>query len=360
MDFTGVKPAGSEPAGTCRQCRSGKIELMNILFLTRYFYPHIGGVEKQVLKLSQELIKRGHQVTVITLKHDSHLKNQEIVSKIKIIRIPYLKMKYSGLLAIWLWLFKNIRLLKSTDIIHAHSVLIWYWPLRLLLPKKPVYVTFHGWEGIYPIPKKNILIRKIDAFLAWKNITIGDYVVKHYRIKADKIMYAAVDLPKQQSQKKDYRRLIYVGRLDPDTGLEKILQALSYLKGFTIDFCGGGPLADECKKFGMVHGFVEPNLFLAKAFICLSPGGASILEAFTYKCLIITTYNNPVKKDYLLMTPFASSIIVKETPSALAQAIKYYSQHPSAAQAKINQAYAWVKTQNWEQAVKLYLKLWQQ
>jgi len=333
---------------------------MNILFLTRYFYPHIGGVEKQVLKLSQELIKRGHQVTIITLKHDSHLKNQEIVSKIKIIRIPYLKIKYFGLLSIWLWLLKNIKLLKQADIVHSHSVLIWYWPFRLLLPKKPVYVTFHGWEGIYPIPKKNILIRKIDAFLAWKNITIGDYVVKHYRIKADKIMYAAVDLPKQQSQKKDYRRLIYVGRLDPDTGLEKILQALSYLKGFTIDFCGGGPLADECKKFGMVHGFVEPNLFLAKAFICLSPGGASILEAFTYKCLIITTYNNPVKKDYLLMTPFASSIIVKETPSALAQAIKYYSQHPSAAQAKINQAYAWVKTQNWEQAVKLYLKLWQQ
>ena len=333
---------------------------MNILFLTRYFYPHIGGVEKQVLKLSQELIKRGHQVTIITLKHDSHLKNQEIVSKIKIIRIPYLKIKYFGLLSIWLWLLKNIKLLKQADIVHSHSVLIWYWPFRLLLPKKPVYVTFHGWEGIYPIPWKNILIRKIDAFLAWKNITIGDYVVKHYRIKADKIMYAAVDLPKQQSQKKDYRRLIYVGRLDPDTGLEKILQALSYLKGFTIDFCGGGPLADECKKFGMVHGFVEPNLFLAKAFICLSPGGASILEAFTYKCLIITTYNNPVKKDYLLMTPFASSIIVKETPSALAQAIKYYSQHPSAAQAKINQAYAWVKTQNWEQAVKLYLKLWQQ
>ena len=333
---------------------------MKILFLARYFYPHIGGVEKQVFKLSQELIKRGHQVTVITLKHDSHLKNQEIVSKIKIIRIPYLKIKYFGLLSIWLWLLKNIKLLKQADIVHSHSVLIWYWPFRLLLPKKPVYVTFHGWEGIYPIPKKNILIRKIDALVAWKNIVIHDYVVKHYGIKADKIMYTAVDLPKQPLLKKDCQRLVYVGRLDQDTGLEKILQALSYLKGFTIDFCGNGPLAAECRKYGTVHSFVNPNPFFAKAFICLSPGVTSILEAFTYKCLIITTYNNPVKKDYLLMTPFASSIIVKETPSALAQAIKYYSQHPSAAQAKINQAYAWVKTQNWEQAVKLYLKLWQQ
>ena len=332
---------------------------MKILFLARYFYPHVGGVEKQVLQLSRQLIKKNHQVTVVTLKYEPGLTNQETIDQIKIIRIPYLKIKYFGLLSIWLWLFKNINLLKQANIIHAHSVLIWYWPFRLLLPKKPVYVTFHGWEGIYPIPKKNILIRKIDALIARKNIVIHDYVIKHYGIKADKIMYTAVDLPKQLPSKKDYQRLVYVGRLDPDTGLPKILQALSNLKGFTIDFCGNGPLAGECKKYGTVHGFVDPNLFLAKAFICLSPGVTSILEAFTYKCLIITTYNNPLKKDYLLMTPFASSIIVKDKSSALAQAIKYYSKHPSAAQTKINQAYSWVKTQNWEATVKLYLKLWQ-
>ncbi len=333
---------------------------MKIVFLSRFFYPHIGGVEKQVLELSKRLIKKGHRVTVVTLKHQPGLSTREIFEQIKIIRIPYLKLKYLGLLYIWLWFISHRDLFESADVIHAHSVLIWYWPLKLFFPRKPVYVTFHGWEGIYPIPKKNILIKRIDALIARKNIVIHDYVTKHYVIKADKIMYTAVDLPKQTNFKKDFRRLVYVGRLDPDTGLEKILQALSYLKGFHIDFCGDGPLADECKKFGTVHDFVDPNLFLAKAFICLSPGVTSILEAFTYKCLIITTYNNPVKKDYLLMTPFASSIIVKDAPSALVQSIKYYSQHPSVAQAKINQAYAWVKTQNWEAVVKLYLKLWQQ
>lgn len=332
---------------------------MKILFLTRYFYPHIGGVEKQVFKLSQELIKRGHQVTIITLKHEPDLKKQEIASKIKIIRIPYLKLKYLGLLAIWLWLLRNINLLKQADIVHSHSVLIWYWPFRLLLPKKPIYVTFHGWEGIYPIPKKNILIRKIDALVAWKNIVIHDYVAKHYGIKADKIMYTAVDLPKQPLQKKDYQRLVYIGRLNPDTGLEKILRALSFLKGFTIDFCGDGPLAAECKKYGTVHGFVDPNPFLAQVFICLSPGVTSILEAFSHQCLIITTYNNPVKKDYLLMTPFAGWIVVKNSPEKLAEAIWRYSQNPSLAENQINQAYAWVKTQDWPAAVKLYLKLWQ-
>lgn len=333
---------------------------MKILFLCRFFHPHIGGVEKQVFELSLRLIKKNHQVTVITLKHDPDLTDQEIIRQIKIIRIPYLKIKYLGLFSIWLWLFRNIRLIKNSDLVHAHSVLIWYWPFRLLLPRKPIYTTFHGWEGIYPIPKKNILIRKIDALVAWKNITIHDYVMKHYGIKADKIMYTAVDLPEQTNFKKDFYRLVYVGRLDEDTGLKKILKALSYLKNFQVDFCGDGPLADQCRQYGNVHGWVDPTPFYQKAFICLSPGVTSILEAFSHQCLVITTYNNPVKKDYLLMTPFAQSIIVKQSPLALSQAIKHYSKHPRAAEPKIARAYQWVKTQNWQEAVKLYQQVWQQ
>lgn len=333
---------------------------MKIVFLTRFFYPHVGGVEKQVLQLSQRLIKKGHQVTVITLKHQSNLKLSDSYHQIKIIRIPYLKIKYFGLLYIWLWFITHQYIIKSANVVHAHSVLIWYWPLRFLLPKKPLYVTFHGWEGIYPIPKKNIFIRRIDSLLAQKKIAIHDYVTKHYGIKADKIMYTAVDMPKQAKIKKDLKRLVYVGRLDEDTGLEKILASLTHLQGFSVDFCGDGPLSVKCKKFGQVHGWVDPTPFYQKAFICLSPGVTSILEAFSHQCLVVTTYNNPVKKDYLLMTPFAHSLIVKNSPLAMAKAIKYYAKHPLLAQPKIKAASDWVKTQNWPKAVKLYEQVWQQ
>ncbi|MDZ4229368.1 MAG: glycosyltransferase family 4 protein [Patescibacteria group bacterium] len=333
---------------------------MKIVFLSRFFYPHIGGVEKQVLELSRRLITKGHQVRVVTTQHERGLKKTATKDGLKIIRLTPPPLKYLGLLYIWGWLVGHINLFKSADIIHAHSVLIWYWPLKLLLPKKPIYVTFHGWEGIYPIPKKNILIRKIDAWVARKNITIHDYVTKHYGIKADEIMYTAVDLPKATNFKKDYRRLIYVGRLDEDTGLRQILQALSFLPGFRVDWCGDGPLAGECKKFGPVHGFTDPRPFYQTAFICLSPGVTSILEAFTYKCLVATTYNNPVKKDYLLMTPFKNWIVVKSSPQKLAEAIKHYSADPASAQSRIRSAYAWVKTQNWDRAVKLYEAVWRQ
>jgi glycosyltransferase involved in cell wall biosynthesis len=245
-------------------------------------------------------------------------------------------------------------------VVHFHGSFIWYWPVRFLLPSKAVYVTFHGWEGVYPIPFKNKLIRKIDAALARKNIAISGYLEKWYGFKADEISYTAVDLPKENSSKKDKKRLLYVGRLDKDTGLPLILKALSHLKGYKVDFCGDGEMRDECSKYGIVHGFTDPKPFYEKAFICLSPGITSILEAFTFNCLVTTTYNNPLKKDYLLTNPFSKWIAVEKSSEKLAKAIKYYSAHPEISEENIKKCYEWVKTQNWNNEVSKYLKLWKQ
>lgn len=333
---------------------------MKAVFLCRYFWPHRGGVEGQVGELSRRLVKKGYQVTVITTKHAKNLKSQETYEGVKIIRLSPLPLKYFGLFSIWIQLLRQIKLFKQADIIHAHSVLIWYWPLKLFLPKKPVYVTWHGWEGIYPIPLKNILIRKIDSLIAAKKIAIHDYIEKYYGVKPDQIMYPAVNIERTKETKKNYRQLVYVGRLDRDTGLEKILKALSYLKGFRIDFCGDGELKDECAKYGRVHGFSDPEPYLQNAFICLSPGVTTILEAFAHQCLVATTANNPVKRDYLLMTPFKDWIIVQNSPKHLAKKIIKYAKRPELAEEKITKAFAWVKTQNWDRAVKLYERVWRQ
>jgi glycosyltransferase involved in cell wall biosynthesis len=133
---------------------------------------------------------------------------------------------------------------------------------------------------------------------------------------------------------------------------------LRYLKGYKIIFCGDGPLASECEKVGKVHGFVDPTPHYKKAAICLSPGHTSILEAFTYKCLIITTYNNPVKRDYLKMTPFIKHIVVRKSPKKMAEMINYYSKYPENARPMTEGAYNWVATQSWSNITRQYLKLW--
>ena len=60
---------------------------MHILQVTPYFFPHFGGVESHVLGLSENLIKLGHDVEVVTSRY-SRMPETEILDGIKITRLP--------------------------------------------------------------------------------------------------------------------------------------------------------------------------------------------------------------------------------------------------------------------------------
>lgn len=330
---------------------------MNILFITRFYYPHLGGVEKHVGGVSNYLIKKGDKVTIVTEKYGEELKSHEETNGITIIRLRYPKIKFLGLILIWLYLFKNLRLIKSADIIHCHDVFIWYLPFRFLYPKKPVFTTFHGWEGIYPIPFKNILIKKLSAKLSWGNICVGKYIEKFYGIKANSIAYGAVSLPRKSNFKKIPKSLVYVGRLEKDTDFDKSLQVIKLLKGWRIDFCGNGKFAKECSKYGTVHGWSDPTAYYAKAKFSFALGYLSILEGLINKCIVIAFASNFPRLTYLREFPFAKLLIVKSPQEAIKR-INYYLDNPEISKALINEGYEWAKKNSWKKLTNQYLDLW--
>ena len=148
---------------------------MKILFLAQHKWPHIGGVEKHIHEVTKSLEKKGHKVKTISSED-----------------IKYYRIKFLGLLYIWFWLFKNRKLISGADIIHCHDVFIWYLPFHFLYPDKKVFTTFHGWEGIYPIPGKYIFLKRLASKLSWGTIAVGKYIEKYYFITADKIMYGGI------------------------------------------------------------------------------------------------------------------------------------------------------------------------
>jgi glycosyltransferase involved in cell wall biosynthesis len=164
---------------------------MKILFITRLFYPHVGGVEKHVYEVAKVLRLRGNSITILTERYDKNLKKNEVINGIKVVRFSYPHFKLLGLFFIWIWLFKNRRLIEDADIIHIHDVFIWYLPFRFLYPHKRVFTTFHGWEGVWPIPWKNIYLKRLAARLSAGTIVVGKYIEKYYGIKADKTAYGA-------------------------------------------------------------------------------------------------------------------------------------------------------------------------
>ena len=331
---------------------------MKVLFLTRLYWPHVGGVEKHVREVSVRVKDKGNEITVITEKYDKKLKDEEIKDGIKILRIDYPKIKYLGIFYIWFWLIRNINLIKESDIVHVHDVFIWYWPFKLLLPRKKVYLTFHGRWGIYPIPWVDILQKRIGAKYSNGFICIGDYIPKSYGIKSDVIAYGATEIPRH-IPKKDNNLVIYVGRLDKDIALEKILKVIKEIKkDKQIIICGDGELASRANLYGEVKGFVDPLLYFQKTRYCFASGYLTILEALANKCLVFVSYDNTLQKDYYELTLFSKYIVSSKSSSDLYKKFKYYEKNDKEAEKLIIGGYNWVRTQTWENMLAKYFKLW--
>lgn len=92
--------------------------------------------------------------------------------------------------------------------------------------------------------------------------------------------------------------IVYLGRLEGDTGLTEFLKWLKKNQEFKAHFLGDGLLRKECRKYGVVHGFTDPGPFLRKTPICVPGGYLSYIEAKKYQCKIKVFPNNPLKKDY--------------------------------------------------------------
>lgn len=333
---------------------------MNVLFITRFFFPHVGGVEKHVYEVSRRLKSMGINISIVTEKYAPHLKSQEVVNKTLVKRLFYPKLKFLGLIFIWLWFLKNIDLIKKADIVHVHDVFVWYLPFKFLFPKKKVYTTFHGWEGIYPIPRKNILLKRIAWKLSQKTMSVGSYLKKYYGVSSDIIIYGATDIPRKKFRK-DKKLIVYIGRLDEDTDLPLFLETLGKMDpkkdGFRIEFCGDGSLRKECERFGKVHGFTDPRLFLSKAQFCFAHGYLTILEALAYRCLVFVVYKDKIRKDIFYLTPFREFLLIFNNPQDLIKKLRFYSIRGKN-EILVEKAFEWVKDYTWENLARKYLELW--
>lgn len=58
-----------------------------IAIFTGYYLPHLGGVERYVSKLSEELVKKGYRIVIITSRH-AELENKETSGNVTIYRLP--------------------------------------------------------------------------------------------------------------------------------------------------------------------------------------------------------------------------------------------------------------------------------
>lgn len=332
----------------------------SILFLTRLYHPHIGGVEKHVEEISTLLKARGFFVTIVTEQFDIKLPLYEELRGLRIFRIPIGRNRFFKKFLIWKWILSHINLFVRADIIHVHDVFFWMLPIRILIPLKKVYITFHGYEG-YPIKAGWKVQRKIAELLTNGNICVGIFMKKWYKTRPTLVIYGGVRV-EGKKRAPDPQTAVFFGRLDNQTGILEYINAYQDIKKkfpkFRLTVVGQGELRSQIPPEVKVLGFkkkVEPYI-LENRFIFVSRY-LSMLEALASNREIIATFDNPIKKDYLLMSPFKKYIFVGSNGHDIAKyVIKNLSKKGASNQTQ--EGTDWALAQTWEKVVENYLRLW--
>ena len=357
-----------------------KGDRVRIVMLTAFFHPHIGGVERHVRYLSEELVRQGHSITVLTKRYDRALPSEERLGPIRILRFPQSTIPHTQKPGVWLWLLSRLHLLLRADVIHVHdhtAFNAWYLPFRILLPWKPVFATFHGYEGLVPIPRRYIIGRKWVERLTRGNICVGHFLEKWYGTQSDVVIYGAVD-PPEEIREPEPRTIVFMGRLEPDTGIMDYLRAMPLIvKGpagpdeperpLKLIVCGDGSLRREVRAFAesraldveMIGAVQDPSRWIQRGRFIFASGYLTILEAMTCRRLVFSVHDNPLKRDYLEMMPGAADMmVVAGSPEELAGRVREILDRPDRESAMVERACRFAREHTWERMAGTYLDLY--
>lgn len=139
---------------------------MKILTVLTYYRPHTSGLTIYAERLAQALVKRGHQVTVMTTQYYPSLLGEEFMDGVKVLRVPVSFRLSKGVVApTFGWV--ATRLVAEHDVVHLHL------PqfdapgvaFRSRLFNKPAVLTYHCDLRL----PSGLFNRLVDLVMKWQN-----------------------------------------------------------------------------------------------------------------------------------------------------------------------------------------------
>ncbi len=332
-----------------------------ILFLTRLYHPHIGGVEKHVEELSSRLIEKGYEIVIITEKFNKTLPETEVINGITVYRMSIPAEGFLKKFFIWKWMLLHANIIADQDILHIHDVFYWYIPFRFLFLFKKTYITFHGYEG-FPIKRSWKMQRKLAEKLTNGNICVGDFMKKWYKTCPTSVIYGGVRLEAEKYKAKTHSG-VFFGRLDDQTGIKEYIQSYNLIKrkypDFEMTVVGEGKLKERIPKGIKIVEFKKEIIpYIQKNRIIFVSRYLSMLEALASKREVVAVYDNPVKKDYLNLSPFKKYIHIGSNSTEIADIVLNLLGRKMPTK-KLHEGAKWAQKQTWDKVLSVYLTLWE-
>jgi len=337
---------------------------LRVLMLTASYHPRAGGVEKHVRCVARELRAMGLEIWVATPRWEEGWDEEELMDGVMVRRLS-----------------TNMRagrrelepLLDWAQVVHTHDAypfLKYYLPYAVRRPRLPVFVTWHGYE-CYPIPLEAKILRRLVGLRTKGCICAGAFIAKWYKIRCGRITYGGVDAPEQRPLLGE--GACFIGRLERDTGILEYIEALALLRNrygieLPVEVCGSGSLRELAERRAAerglratFHGQVADPMpyFMRARFACVS-GYLAMLEAMAGGAIVLALYDNPLKEDYLRMSPMAVHAVIAGSPEELAERTAALAHAPEEMRRRAAAAYEFAREQTWRKVAELYAGLYAQ
>ncbi|MBU2577226.1 glycosyltransferase family 4 protein [Patescibacteria group bacterium] len=236
---------------------------MKILLGITYYVPNISGISVYARRLAEGLVKKGHEVTVITSRHQKNLLTEETLNGVKVIRCPVLFKVGKGVIMPLLpfFIFKETL---SSEVVNCHLPQFESFVFALIgkaLGKK-VILTHHtdlsGWKGfLNRISEASVWAGQMVAgFLADKIIPYTKDYADHswfLRLFKEKLIYILPPIlpgKAKESLKQKWLKeagspkvvIGFAGRIARQKGIPYLLKAIPFFQkkysSFKVIFAG--------------------------------------------------------------------------------------------------------------------------
>ena len=330
-----------------------RLHSLKVLFCTLSYYPGItGGAERQARLQAEELVRRGHHVTVVCARTDN-LSSGEI-NGVRIVRLRRIDRRHlfriSYMVRLLAWLSRHVR---EYDLVHVHlanlqadiAVAVAH------LSDRPAYVKvacggavgeiqrftpvarLTRWYGLRHADRVQALSDQIAAELAAIGVPPGRTVRIPNGIDLDEFRpvsaAARLRLRSDLGLAEDSLIVLFLGRLVEYKGIDDLLEAWPSVRGQSARLVIVGATADQqpiVPPGVIVRGWAHSSLrYLQAADIFVHPSHAdgmsnAVLEAIACGSVVVATEHGAT--DRFLTGETDALLVPVRDPAALADALQ--------------------------------------
>ncbi len=348
---------------------------MRILFFVHRYWPDVGGVEKYIHRLARALYAMGHEVHVLAGVTRADWVPSEDHEGVSVHRFPMYRSPFRARC----WILRNIRLLQNADVIHVSNthMLEFFWRMvGGLISRRKVFLTRHGMSYLYPVPdwEKRRAVRSLR--LAAGVVHDGAFIQKWLELEPDLCPDQGLFPPADEltpQPEPPPNSAIYIGRLEPDSGIRIYLDAVEHLnrsgsRPFRLDVYGDGSLGPSLEarirreQLPVVfHGRVpDAQNHITDGCFAFIDGRMAIQEAMARRRLVLPAYPDPLKRDYVGTESFSPYVVPVADGVDLARRVVHYIERPGERCALVERAFGHARTLTWERTARAYLGFWVQ